>query len=156
MMYCLGDFRAPKSSSEPSPLCTSTQRQVAPLSPTPPPDFQQRCKGGSGAPSQFLFLMEGGAGQWRLLQNGLLEGTSPRAPRGQLAGWDSQARSAARGAASTPPTLQHVAQVGCTELLLAPGLGDVHVYKAVCSWPGPKGHRKPEILPALVPPPHKK
>lgn len=52
-----------------------------------------------------------------------------------------------------PPGL---AQVGCTELLLAPGLGDVHVYKAVCSWPGPKGHRKPEILPALVPPPHKK
>lgn len=92
-----------------------------------------------------------------LLQNGLPEGTSPRAPRGQLAERDSQARSAAGGAESTPPTLQHVgSHVGRTELLLAPGLGKVHVYKAVCSWPGLQGHRKPEILPALVPPPHKK
>ena len=90
--------------------------------------------------------MEGGAGQRGLPQNGLLEGTSPRAPLGQLAEWDSQARSAAGGAASTPPTLRHVgSRVGCAELLLAPGLGNVHVYKTVCSWPGHKGHRKPEI-----------
>lgn len=37
MMSCLGDFRAPKSSSEPSPLCPSAQRRAAPTSPAPAP-----------------------------------------------------------------------------------------------------------------------
>lgn len=37
MMSCLGDFRAPKSSSEPSPLCPSAQRRAAPASPAPTP-----------------------------------------------------------------------------------------------------------------------
>lgn len=39
MMYCLGDFRAPKSSSGPSPLCPSAQRWAAPLSLHPAPRF---------------------------------------------------------------------------------------------------------------------
>ena len=80
MMYCLGDFRAPKSAPSlphSAPLLKDGQH---PSPPTPPLDFQQSCQGGSGAPSQFPFLVEGGAGQWgapaeRPARGHLTEGT---------------------------------------------------------------------------------
>ena len=88
MMYCLSDLGALKSSSKPSPLCPSAQRQAG-----PPTQFQRCCKGSSEESSQFLLVMEGGAGQ-----RGLLGSARPRAPRGQLAEQESKARSAAGGA----------------------------------------------------------
>lgn len=45
---------------------------------------------------------------------------------------------------------------GARSCSLHRALGNVNVYKAVCSWPGHHGHRKPRILLALVPPPQKR